>query len=61
MARVVNRVWLDAGEAPGIIIDGMLRIEFSSRDVVKAKRLLEELCRFLGERLGKCNIEKLER
>ena len=63
MARVVNRVWLDCGEAPGIIIDGMLKIEFNTRDVIKVKRLLEKLVKFLAEELDTtvCHIDKLER
>ena len=62
MVRVVNRVWLECGEAPGIIIDGMLKIEFNTRDVVKARRVLEELVKFLAEKLDatECHIDKLE-
>ena len=62
MGRAVNRVWLECGEAPGIIIDGMLKVEFSSKDVVKARRVLENLVKFLAEELDatECRIDKLE-
>ena len=63
MARVVNRVWLECGEAPGIIIDGMLKIEFNTRDVVKARRVLEKLVEFLAKEIdaNECEIKKIER
>ena len=63
MGRAVNRVWVECGEAPGIVIDGMLRIEFNQKDVVKARRFLEKLVVFLAQELDttECRIDKLDR